>query len=121
MNKKDQRPMIERYPIGTQFNIQMQKPEKGSYPIGRTESGVICLIARGTKGFFEYNSTWTVKVVEAREKSLIVVPTECVITAAAEAYALKKKLDKLQADKPKREKAKVNYQYMRKEEQQRAA
>lgn len=116
MNKS--KPLLsESFPVGTQFNMQMMKPEKGSYPIGRTESGVICLIARGTKGFFEYNSTWSVEVVEAREKSLIVKPVECLVTAAAEAYALKKKLEKLQPAKQKREKVKVNYQFLSKAEQ----
>lgn len=81
--------------IGEIICIEMIAPKEGKFPIARTESGVVCLIERGTKGFFEYHSSWEAEVVEVKEKCLIIRPISCLMTAAANAFELEKKLKSL--------------------------
>lgn len=110
----------DQHKPGDEITVQMQKPDKGKYPIGRTNNGIICLIKMGTKGFFEYNSTWTAEIVEVHEKKLIIKPLECIVTAAAEEFNLKEKLKKLGTMKPERNKVKKSFQYLSKSEQEAA-
>ena len=112
MKKK---PLQERYAPGAEVRIEMFKPEKGNFPIARNEEGIICLIKKDTKGYFQYNSIWTAEVVEVHEKKLIVKPIECLMSAAANAYAAEQLAKKAFAkEKPKKEKVVREYQYERK-------
>lgn len=84
--------MKKTHSTGDVIVIEIHQPKEGKFPIGRTESGMICLIPKGIKGYFEYNSTWSVEVLEVKAKVLIVKPVECLMSAAANAYEMQKKL-----------------------------
>lgn len=96
---------------GDVISVEMHKPEKGKFPIARADNGVICFIAPNTKGYFEYNSTWTAEVIKVDEKKLIIKPVECTMTAAANEFELKKKLQQFSKVPIVRKKAKPQYQY----------
>lgn len=106
----------ELYKVGQILNVQMVKPKEGKFPIGRTDNGIICKIKIGSKGFFEYDSTWESKVVEVHEKKLIIEPVTCIVSAVEEHRRMGEKLNSLKTEKPKREKEVRNYQYKRKDE-----
>lgn len=72
---------LEYYQPNTFIEVEMQKPKEGHFPIGRADTGIICLLPRGTKGFFEYNSRWKVQVLEVKENRLVVKPIKEILSA----------------------------------------
>ncbi len=91
----------DRYQAGQEIAVDMLKPQEETkkFPIARNKEGVVCFIARHAKGFFEYNSTWIVKVIEVRANVLIIEPVECLMSAAANAFEMSKKLEILKTKK----------------------
>lgn len=111
------------YSVGDHIQVQMIEPKDGKFPIGRTKDDrfVVCKIALGVKGYFEYNSTWECEVKEVHANKLVIIPLDCLISAAAESFRMKDKISELKdmvsVPKAKKQKVKKNYQYLSKNEQ----
>jgi len=102
---------IEHY-VGQMLALDLVQSNFGSRPVARTEEGIICLLDKNTKGFFQVGSTWDCEVLVVEEKKLIVKPIELLVTVQANEFALLKKLEGISKKAPaKKEKLKVNYQF----------
>jgi len=98
--------------VGQMLALDMIKSNFGTRPVARTEEGIICLLDKSTKGFFQIGSTWDCEVLVVEEKKLIVAPREIISTVEANDFKVFQKLQAF-AKKPavKKEKSKINYQF----------
>ncbi len=113
---------FERYEIGQTITVEIHKPLIGKFPIGRTDSGLICILEKGSKGKFQYNSVWDCEVIEVRERSLLIKAIEMTVSAAANEFEAAKKLALLITPTPKKHiKEKPHYQFQSKVEQRKTA
>jgi hypothetical protein len=103
---------LEYYQPNTFIEVEMQKPKEGNFPIGRADTGIICLLPRGTKGFFEYNSRWKVQVLEVKENRLLIKPIKEILSAQQNEARLLEMVQTLVREKPQhRKKEKPQYQF----------
>lgn len=107
------------YFTGQKIEISIHEPQKGKFPIGRAESGIICRLQQHQpKAYYEYGSVWTATINEVREKSLVVTPFELIRSREQEAKKIVSMIPK--TEHKKFEKVKPKYEYKRNHERDRA-
>lgn len=88
--------LSDKYKVGDEIEVIIVKPKEGKFPIGKTpDSGVTFTFEFGTKKYFEYDSTWLVKITAVKSKNLIGVPIREVQSAESNNQLMKDKLELL--------------------------
>lgn len=70
--------LSDRFKENEELEIILHKPKRGKFPIGKSETGVTCLFEPNNRNFYEYGSTWRVKIVEVKKDCLIIKPLNCI-------------------------------------------
>lgn len=106
--KVTQEPANVGVSVGDVIELKFFQGTKGAIPIARHESGLLCLMTRDIKGFYEYGSTWSCEVVRIDPNKLIILPLRQ-IRSATENLKLEKNTPKGAKHQPVKSK---QYPYM---------
>ena len=102
--------------LDDEFTVDFFKNERGiGRPICKVE-GIVGFIDDSFKEFVAPGSTWIVKVVCIKPKTLIVSPIIKIRTPKENFAIMAKKVEELKAPKKKKEKVKKTFQYLSKQE-----
>lgn len=99
-----------------EFTVDFVKNERGfGKAICRIE-GIVGFLEDPCPVFVAPGSTWIVKVIEIKPKTLIVSPIIKIRTPKENFAIMAKKVEELKAPKKKKEKVKKTFQYLSKQE-----